>query len=111
MLNSELMGKFLASPDSWKVQGSCRRLPLEEIDRKFFPPKGEVAKGHAEAVRVCRHCPVKQKCLEDALETGEIFNSVRGGLKPRELKRLWQITGGVLKGRRIIRYPSAPKAA
>lgn len=60
-----------------KLEGSaCRDLP-EDKKRLFF------GKGYAEARAICRKCPVREECLEDALRferPGEERFGVRGGM-------------------------------
>lgn len=49
---------------SWEEQALCR-----EVDPDlFFPPKsGAAPEMVRQALRICRHCPVKQECLDLAM--------------------------------------------
>lgn len=66
------------SPDTvgWKTRGSCDGLPTDS----FFP-KDSV--GVDAARKVCDNCPVKQVCLEYALEN-KIEYGVWGGTSERQ---------------------------
>jgi WhiB family redox-sensing transcriptional regulator len=64
---------------SWMLHGACRDDP-----DLFYPDRGgDIRK----AKRICRGCPVRQPCLDYALERGERFG-VWGGLSERERRRL-----------------------
>lgn len=64
----------------WQEQGLCTQTDPE----LFFPVKGGTT---IPAKRICRRCPVRAECLQDALEYLDPFG-VRGGLSPRELREL-----------------------
>ncbi len=70
----------------WMNDGSCRNHPPEV----FFPSDGV---GVTLAQRICSSCPVRQPCLEYALEN-RIDLGVWGGTSERERRR-------ILKSRRI----------
>ena len=64
----------------WMATGNCRVEP----PATFFPSDGvgvEVAK------RICVDCPVKQPCLEYALEN-RIDHGVWGGTSERQRRRI-----------------------
>ena len=66
--------------NEWMAAGNCRIEP----PATFFPSDGvgvEVAK------RICVDCPVKQPCLEYALEN-RIDHGVWGGASERERRRI-----------------------
>ena len=65
---------------AWRAYGACRLHP--EID--FFPARGHST---AEAKAICAGCPVRDICLEVALNNGEKFG-IWGGLSERERRRL-----------------------
>lgn len=66
----------------WRDEAACRGMDVD----LFFPPRnGNVS---AEARMTCDRCPVRQACLIDALETGELDFGVRGGLTPQERRQL-----------------------
>lgn len=71
---------------SWMATGNCRYEP----PGTFFPSDGvgvEIAK------QICATCPVKEACLDYALEN-RIDHGVWGGTSERQRRRL-------LKGRRV----------
>lgn len=68
-----------SSPD-WIDQALCAQTDPEI----FFVEKGGSTR---EAKAVCARCPVRLKCLEEALRTGE-RHGVRGGLSERERRKL-----------------------
>lgn len=71
---------------SWRDQAACR-----DADLAVFFPEPHTGRTeqyvYAEAVTVCRRCPVRDDCLAYALEAGEV-NGVWGGHLPSELARL-----------------------
>ncbi len=64
----------------WMNDGSCRNHPPEV----FFPSDGV---GVAVAQRICATCPVRERCLEYALEN-RIDHGVWGGASERERRRI-----------------------
>lgn len=64
--------------DDWK-DAACRGLATS----LFFPTTGESS---SEAKAVCRGCPVRQKCIDFAVENGEKFG-IWGGLSEKERRR------------------------
>lgn len=70
----------------WMRVGLCRNEPPS----KFFPSDGV---GVEIARRICADCPVKEPCLEYALEV-RIDHGVWGGSSERERRR-------ILKRRRL----------
>ena len=71
---------------NWMARGNCR----DEAPARFFPSDG-VGVDHAR--RICATCPVREPCLEYALEQ-RIDHGVWGGASERERRR-------ILKRRRI----------
>lgn len=65
---------------SWMARGSCR----DEAPARFFPSDG-VGVDHAR--RICGTCPVREPCLEYALEQ-RIDHGVWGGASERERRRI-----------------------
>lgn len=37
---------------------------------------------------ICDACPVRQECLQDAIDTGDVYFGIRGGLSPANRKAL-----------------------
>jgi WhiB family redox-sensing transcriptional regulator len=70
----------------WMQRGLCREIP----PAVFFPSDGV---GVETARRICANCPVKEPCLEYALEF-RIDHGVWGGCSERERRR-------ILKRRRV----------
>jgi WhiB family redox-sensing transcriptional regulator len=64
------------------VQAACR--PTGPDDTLFFAPRRDV-RNTRRAKLICLTCPVKDECLEYALETDCRFG-VFGGLDPQERK-------------------------
>lgn len=71
--------------ESWQDRALCAQVDPE----LFFPEKHETALAKL-AKRVCRACPVRQECLDDALDRGEEFG-VWGGLSSQERRRLKRV--------------------
>jgi WhiB family transcriptional regulator, redox-sensing transcriptional regulator len=72
----------MTSDTSWMEFGSCREHP----PNVFFPVDGvgvEVAK------RICAKCPVREQCLEYAVEN-RIEHGVWGGTSERGRRRIAQ---------------------
>jgi WhiB family redox-sensing transcriptional regulator len=65
----------------WAARGACQRTDPE----LFFPVTvtGPAAGQVARAKAVCRGCPVRDQCLEFALDSGQVFG-VWGGTTGEE---------------------------
>lgn len=63
-------------PREWRQEALC----LESDPDIFFTERAAL---NEEAIRVCRHCPVKQQCLTDALKVDKQWG-VRAGLTARQ---------------------------
>jgi WhiB family transcriptional regulator, redox-sensing transcriptional regulator len=66
-------------PELWVEQAVCAQTDPEA----FFPEKGESAR---EALRVCSVCPVREPCLEEALN--DRLKGVWGGTTERARTRI-----------------------
>jgi len=64
---------------AWMLEARC----LDADPEAFFPEKGGSTR---EAKRICAACPVREECLEYALENDERFG-IWGGLSERERRR------------------------
>jgi WhiB family redox-sensing transcriptional regulator len=64
----------------WMLEAKCRGAAPGE----FFPSDGS---GVERAMRVCQGCPVRDECLEYALEH-RIEHGVWGGASERERRRI-----------------------
>lgn len=65
---------------AWQADALCAQTDPEA----FFPEKGGSTR---DAKRVCNECPVRDACLEYAMENDERFG-IWGGLSERERRRL-----------------------
>jgi WhiB family redox-sensing transcriptional regulator len=72
---------------TWMAAGRCRDLP----PATFFPSDGL---GVEMARRVCADCPVRDVCLEYALDH-HIEHGVWGGASERARRRMARRRGGV----------------
>lgn len=74
--------------DPWQDRALCALLDPWTADRFFFP---KPSTSTAPAKRVCDACPVREACLEAAMdeEKAESYrHGVRGGLAPRDRREL-----------------------
>lgn len=66
----------------WRLVAACRDMPFDV----FFPPRGEPTEP---AKAVCRGCPSRADCLDEALATSSHHDfGVRGGTSTRERRGL-----------------------
>lgn len=77
---------------SWRDSALCAETPYNEYD--WFPYPGDKP-GLSMAKQVCSACPVRQACLEDALEveggrTSTDRFGVRGGLSPAGRRKVYE---------------------
>lgn len=72
--------------DSWKERGLCRNYGFPDL---WFPEGRGLLRGQleAEAVAVCRRCPMLERCRQYALENKETFG-VWAALTESELRKL-----------------------
>jgi len=63
----------------WMLEARC----LDADPEAFFPEKGGSTR---EAKRICAACPVREECLQYALDNDERFG-IWGGLSERERRR------------------------
>ncbi|MGI9063665.1 MAG: WhiB family transcriptional regulator [Pseudonocardiaceae bacterium] len=68
----------VAVTENWRVRSACR----EDPDRLFVPGAAQ-----REAKRVCAPCPVRARCLAEALDRRIEFG-VWGGMTERERRAL-----------------------
>lgn len=64
---------------SWRSQAACKGLPNE----LFFPEQGDSQRRTRAAKKVCWVCPVREQCLDYALETGSRWG-IWGGMTEKE---------------------------
>lgn len=65
---------------AWQAEALCAQTDPEA----FFPEKGGSTR---DAKRVCSVCPVREECLQYAMDNDERFG-IWGGLSERERRRL-----------------------
>jgi WhiB family redox-sensing transcriptional regulator len=76
----------------WEHQAACRDHP--RLDPVAWDLDGSGARGTA-ALQVCRTCPVREACLEHALEWNTYDQwGIRGGLYPNERRRILRCRTG-----------------
>jgi len=71
----------LDAPHDWRDQAECIKYAHEV---EFFPSRGESTR---EAKAVCATCPVREQCLEYALQWDHL-SGVWGGLSERERRQI-----------------------
>ena len=71
---------FIAPPAEWMRHAACRHHPT----RLWFPERGEPTH-HAK--NICNTCPVKQDCLEYALEIPNCVG-IWGGMSGRQRRQI-----------------------
>lgn len=68
---------------TWQNEAVCQSTEYHRVDPEtFFPEPDEMDRIRA-AKALCAQCPVRQTCLDAALETGDTFG-IRGGLTEEE---------------------------
>lgn len=72
--------------DRWWTEAACATT----VDPEVFTilghgPVYSISPAARAAVRICRRCPVRRECLQEALDSGETRH-IRGGLTPAELE-------------------------
>lgn len=69
----------------WQKHARCAKPGMHDL---FFPEKDNPSKeDYAPALQECRACPVREQCLQYALDT-KTKDGVWGGLTPREREAL-----------------------
>ena len=77
-----------ANPDAWEAHALCGDMDGD----LWFPHSFTTSTGllqTAQAIHICRNCPVQLECAEDALQRegsmkADSRNGIRGGLTPQE---------------------------
>lgn len=81
---------------NWVEDAACAGQPLAVFYPEKAPTNAPIGNEHRAhynrhrfdaALRVCAGCPVKEKCLQDAVDMGDLWG-VRGGTTPGERERL-----------------------
>jgi len=70
----------------WQDQAACKGVTEHAI---FFPQSDQPGwqARQAKALEICKACPVREECLNHAIENNELFG-VWGGTTERGRKRL-----------------------
>ncbi|MGW3557689.1 WhiB family transcriptional regulator [Streptomyces sp. NPDC000963] len=77
----------LLGDQTWRADAVCQSTEYHQVDPEvFFPEPGEIDKITA-AKALCGQCPVRQTCLDAALEGGDT-DGIRGGLTKEEREPL-----------------------
>ena len=88
----------------WEEQAACRDKNLDPAVKEAFFEK--TTAGRKPARELCKTCPVRLKCLSEALKRGETWG-VWGGCDEVDLRRtLWTDTNGTERARK--RFPRCP---
>lgn len=74
------MNRVVLHREDWQDEAACRQVGTD----LFFPASGDTS---ARAKAICKDCPVRVKCLEYALRTGQTYG-VWGGLTTQERNQL-----------------------
>ncbi len=87
--STSLARLFLVEPENdWRNQAACRNMdPDVFFSPDAFETKQERDDREAAAKAVCATCPVRERCLEYALEAGERYG-IWGGLTELERRAL-----------------------
>jgi WhiB family redox-sensing transcriptional regulator len=72
------------SENDWQQHGVCRSLTAEQIDKWFFPQRGE---SYGAGRIICAQCPVRDECLDHALTRREQWG-LWGGKSPRQRRAM-----------------------
>jgi WhiB family redox-sensing transcriptional regulator len=77
---------MIFDPQPWMVDAACAHLDLtpRELDRLFFPARGETAD---QARAICAGCPVRKSCLDYAVTTRQAFG-IWGGTSEMERRAI-----------------------
>lgn len=86
----DLGGLLVQRRPAWQAEAACTGSDID----LFFTERGEST---SPAKQVCGTCPVRDDCLEYALDTGEKFG-IWGGLSERERRRLRRARSRAKKG-------------
>tara|TARA_A100001201_G_scaffold29158_2_gene31421 strand:- start:3891 stop:4211 length:321 start_codon:yes stop_codon:yes gene_type:complete len=79
-----LLAEVLGIPE-WYSDAACNTVVHPELNAdEWFPERGSSTK---KAKEICNSCPVKEPCLEQALERGERFG-IWGGKSERERRAI-----------------------
>ena len=81
----------LRGDQTWQSQAACRSTERRPVDLETFFPSPDDTETIATAKAYCGGCPVRDVCLDAALETGDT-HGIRGGLTEEERAPLHEQT-------------------
>ncbi|MEU3616944.1 WhiB family transcriptional regulator [Streptomyces sp. NPDC006872] len=74
---------------TWQERAACVGAVEVAMDPDlYFPEKSADERRIADAKRICSSCPVREMCLDAALESGD-FCGIRGGMTVNERRAAW----------------------
>lgn len=72
----EIVRRLIPPRPDWHRDALCREYPAAW----WFPTLGQTAQ---RAIEICRQCPVRIECLDEALADPDLDSGVRGGMAER----------------------------
>lgn len=80
----------VARDTSWVERAACRGRSTD-----LWFPSGGSSDAYSAALLICRRCPVRSECLDDALATEQAHarHGIRGGLTPTGRKNIARLFG------------------
>lgn len=88
------------SRGKWNLDWRSRAACLQQEPEKFFP----AGRPPREQLDVCASCPVRQQCLEFALNSPWQPMGIWGGQTTRQLEPLWRERHPAAREREISTY-------
>ncbi len=70
--------------EDWRSRANCTEFDIDD-----FMPTGTHGRYRNEVKEACQTCPVRQQCLQTALESPWPPYGLWAGMSARELERLW----------------------
>lgn len=101
----ELAHQLVVTDREWQARAACASLPPRKADRIFFPKRGGSS---TEARKICAGCPVRETCLEWAIEN-DIEYGIWGGASVRERRAMREASGSMTGGQNGNRARKLPK--
>ena len=76
----------LAPSHDWREYALCRQRGFSPDD---FMPSGTQGRYRQDAKRACADCPVREQCVQSAIDSPWPPHGLWGGLASRDLVQLW----------------------
>ncbi|MDR4533232.1 WhiB family transcriptional regulator [Glutamicibacter sp. PS] len=70
--------------EDWREQAACRTYDFKTNGDPWFPHPAQIVIEGREAFLICADCPVREACLDYALEHREVKEGIYGGLSPAQ---------------------------